>query len=502
METLDNFLKKTFGFTSFKHNQRCIIEAVLQDRDVFAMQATGAGKSLCYQLPALWKEGTAVIISPLLSLMENQVQELKQMGMKRVAAYNSFLTPQEKQYILKHLSSYKIIYISPESVQQPDFLSRLQDLHVSLLAVDEAHCISQWGHEFRTDYLKIKEVRRQSGNPPCLALTATAAEEVRQDVMEKLGLSNPVVLCDSVDRPNISLYVDQQHLELEKREALKKYVSNLSLPGMVYVSSRHKAEELSEIIRRETSLQTSAYHGGMTKEDRHLIQQQFLSGEIEVICCTNAFGMGINKPDIRFVIHFHFSKDIESFMQEIGRAGRDGNQSFSILLYSEQDGHFPRKMIEKEFPTEQEVKIVCDSHPSRGQNELTYPLLLETYGMEEVHARFFYYYWIEAKKAGNQNPQEYILAVIRRRKEWKHKKLVQMEQWISRMDRCRRQTLLEAFGEFETVSPELCCDNCGHSLPLRKTANRSKKADSISWEKRLQALLHQLGNKEVEEEGS
>ncbi|WP_185819592.1 RecQ family ATP-dependent DNA helicase [Salibacterium salarium] len=205
MGTLDNRLYEWFGYSSFKHNQREIIESVLSDEDVFFMTATGSGKSLCYQLPALLKQGTAIIVSPLLALMENQVQELKQLGIKNVASYNSFLSLTEKKRILNRLPEYKLIYISPESLQQKDVLDKLSRLNVSLLAVDEAHCISQWGHEFRTDYLKIGEARNKMGNPPCLALTATAAPEVRKDILDKLNMIDPVIKCDTVDRANISI---------------------------------------------------------------------------------------------------------------------------------------------------------------------------------------------------------------------------------------------------------------------------------------------------------
>ncbi|SFP40333.1 RecQ family ATP-dependent DNA helicase [Salibacterium halotolerans] len=490
MDKLKPFLEHYFGYTTFKDGQRQIIEAVIRGEDVFAMLATGSGKSLCYQFPALWKNGTAIIVSPLLSLMENQVQELKQAGIRRAAAYNSFLSPPEKEYILRHLNDYKIVYISPESLQQPEFASRLQKLDVSLLAVDEAHCISQWGHEFRTDYLRIKEIRRMAGNPPCIALTATAAAEARKDIMEKLELTRPFIHCDSVDRPNIYIDVRKKKNEEEKRTTLQDECSRLPLPGMIYVSSRHKAEELAAFIREENGLKTSAYHGGMSNEDRRLVQQQFLNDEIDVICCTNAFGMGINKPNIRFVIHYHYSKDMESFMQEIGRAGRDGRQSLSLVLFDTADGMLPRRMIEHEFPSEEEVRMV--SHDPERPDVVSSRFLLERYGLEEVHARFLQYYIQTWQKTKGAEPlDEFVSAVIERRMEWKLEKLKQKEHWLHQTVQCRRTTLLEVFDEHKTSTVSPCCDVCGEHTMHGQEQHRNTGQQALSWEERLKWILHQ-----------
>ncbi|SFL98575.1 RecQ family ATP-dependent DNA helicase [Salibacterium qingdaonense] len=489
MDKLKPFLEKHFGHTTFKEGQRQIIEAVINGEDVFAMLATGSGKSLCYQFPALWKKGTAIIVSPLLSLMENQVQELKQSGIRQAAAYNSFLSPPEKEHILRHLADYKIVYISPESLQHPEVASRLEKLNVSLLAVDEAHCISQWGHEFRTDYLRIKEIRRLAGNPPCIALTATASADAKKDIIEKLELTNPLVHCDSVDRPNIYIDVRKKKNEEEKRETLREECSRLPLPGMIYVNSRLKAEELAAFIREENGLKTSAYHGGMSNEDRRLVQQQFLNDEIDVICCTNAFGMGINKPNIRFVIHYHYSKDMESFMQEIGRAGRDGRQSLSLVLYDAADGMLPRRMLEHEFPSEEEIRMV--SHDPDRPEWTTSRFLLERYGLEEVHARFLQFYihkWYQSSRT--QPLEDFISSVIQRRMEWKLQKLKQKEYWLHQKDRCRRTALLEVFDEHNKNIVTPCCDVCGE-YTMHVYQQRKERESELSWEERLKWILHQ-----------
>ncbi|MDQ0299475.1 ATP-dependent DNA helicase RecQ [Salibacterium salarium] len=496
MGTLDNRLYEWFGYSSFKHNQREIIESVLSGEDVFLMTATGSGKSLCYQLPALLKQGTAIIVSPLLALMENQVQELKQLGIKNVASYNSFLSLKEKKSVLNRLPEYKLIYISPESLQQKDVLDKLSRLNVSLLAVDEAHCISQWGHEFRTDYLKIGEARNKMGSPPCLALTATAAPEVRKDILDKLNMKDPVIKCDTVDRTNISIRTIKKETEEEKRIELIDCVRKLPKPGMVYVGSRKKAEELAEAIKNEMPFAASAYHGGMTKEDRHLIQQQFLLDEVQIICCTNAFGMGINKPNIRFVIHFDYPKDIESYVQEMGRAGRDGQRSTSILLYTEIDHVFPRKMIEWEFPTEEEVQYICEVLRTDDSHDVTRKRV-ESYGFEDVHARFISHYWEEWRnKEDARSQEEFINMVIKRRKGWKFNKLIQMEEWISNNNKCRRETLLETFGETLQSPAKQCCDVCGITEPLEDVDEAGDAGfPMMSWQDRLYALLQQQTHK-------
>ncbi|SDH39319.1 RecQ family ATP-dependent DNA helicase [Alteribacillus bidgolensis] len=492
MKMLEHYLYKYFSYTTFKEKQQEIIEEVMTKRNVFAMLATGSGKSLCYQLPALINEGLTIVISPLLALMENQVQELKQKGIKRTAAYNSFLSFKEKKYILSNLSSYKILYISPESIQQHDVLYQLAKQNISLFAVDEAHCISQWGHEFRTDYLKLSNIRDVLGAPPCLALTASAAPEVQNDILQQLQLKDPVIFCDSIDRRNISIEVVPASNEEEKKKVLIDFLNVLPMPGMVYVSSRKKAEKLSIMIKEETALTAFSYHGGMTQEDRNLIQQQFLEGETNVICCTNAFGMGINKPDIRFVLHYNYPKDLESYIQEIGRAGRDGFPSTAILLRSNEDKIFPRRLIENEFPAENQINEASIEIEKNAQQKCSEQFLMERCGFEETHARFFTHYWNEWHNHSHKlnEVKEYILKIIDKRKGWKFTKLKQMEEWIWNDDTCRRKRLLEYFGEKQLTKPEQCCGICGAD-PLKKERHIKKPSKNMTWKDRLASLFHQ-----------
>ncbi|MFB4163457.1 ATP-dependent DNA helicase RecQ [Alteribacillus sp. JSM 102045] len=497
MKTLDNYLYHYFGYDSFKDKQKEIIKAVMEKRDVFAMLATGTGKSLCYQLPALVSDALTIVISPLIALMQNQVQELKQKGIKRTASYNSFLTYDEKRYILKNLSFYKILYISPESIQLQEVLQYLCKQKISLLAVDEAHCISQWGHEFRTDYMKLNSIRYALGNPPCLALTATAAPEVQRDILQQLQLQDPVIFNDSIDRKNITMSVVSASSEEEKKKILLDYLKRLPIPGMVYVSSRKKAEDLSIKLKEETALSAFSYHGGMTQEDRNLIQQQFLSGETDVICCTNAFGMGINKPDIRFIIHYDYPKDIESYVQEIGRAGRDGEQSTAILIRSNRDQIFPRRLIDNEFPDDHHITAVSKEIEGMLSGEIIEKTLVDMFGIEEIHARFFSHYWKEWQKQVSKNKssdfKEYIESIFYQRKRWKYKKLNQIEEWMWDDKKCRRTRLIKYFGEYQTSAPEQCCDICGLTQPLIKEKHHKEEEvkKNITWKGRLAALLHQ-----------
>ncbi|WP_100398513.1 RecQ family ATP-dependent DNA helicase [Bacillus sp. FJAT-44742] len=504
---LEDALKKWFGYEEFRQGQKQIVQNIFDGNDVFAMLPTGSGKSLCYQLPALIKEGTAVIVSPLLALMDNQVQELKQQGIKSVTAINSFLSHEEKKEKIRELPFHKIVYLSPETLTQEWVLSRLENMNISLFAVDEAHCISQWGHEFRTHYLRLGEVRKRIGNPPCLALTATATPKVQKDIVTQLQLEKAVHFIHPIDRPNIALFVEKHTGEHGKEKKLIEWIENLPGPGMVYISSRKKAEKLAQLIREKTSKTTASYHGGLSNEDRLLIQQQFLSSSLDVICCTSAFGMGINKPDIGFVIHYQYPTNLESFIQEIGRAGRDGRQSVSLLLVSPEDGDIPALLIENEFPPKEEYLAVLDNIVNNHScKQITEEVLMQQYGMEETHARFLHFYLrffqiIDATSILTTHNVTEIGRILEnqivKRKRVKYSQLRQMETWIHEKG-CRREGLLKVFNEtMKSERPAICCDECGHDPPESETTEQKaetteQKAETIfQWHARLRHILHQ-----------
>ncbi|MFB5661631.1 RecQ family ATP-dependent DNA helicase [Alteribacillus sp. HJP-4] len=495
MDYLQTELYKWFGLTEFRSRQEQIISAVLNKRDTFAMLATGSGKSLCYQLPALIQDGLTVVVSPLLSLMQNQVQELKAKKIKQAAAFNSFLSSSEKKDVLLNIKSLKILYISPESLQQKEVLQRLSSINIFMLAVDEAHCISQWGHEFRTDYLEIGKVRSMLGYPVCLALTATATSEVKEDIKKHLHMREPLEVSTSVDRPNISLEVLSIDTEHEKQKQLLSFVKSMAGPGLVYVSSRKKAEQLAAMLHRLPDISAAAYHGGMSSEDRILIQQQFLNDHLHIICCTNAFGMGVNKNNIRFIVHYHYPKDLESFVQEVGRAGRDGLNSAALLLNASEDHVLPRLLIEKEFPDDLQMRQALLDWPEISSLKKI-PLrnyFLEKLGWEEQSMHFFLYYIkkrIETHgKLEVEETLKYLLSIISNRKNKKKAKLEYMERWIN-SSTCRRSSLLRYFNETPGLKVENCCDICG--IAVRESVNKEHKYNSIdlSWKEELKEIFH------------
>lgn len=328
-------LKQYFGYDAFYPTQEKAIQAVLDGKDVFVLMPTGGGKSLCYQIPALVKPGTAIIISPLIALMKDQVDALKASG---VAAefLNSSLDSQQQADIIERTKQgqIKLLYVSAERLVTPAFARLLQEIEVSLFAVDEAHCISAWGHDFRPEYTQLSHLGTTFPNAPVIALTATADATTRQDILSQLELKNPVELVDSFDRPNISLTV----LPGKRRvEAIKDFLADHpNQPGIIYCLSRNSTEQLAEKLQ-SAGFSAASYHAGMNAAERSRIQRSFSRDKTQIICATIAFGMGIDKLNVRWVIHYNLPKNIESYYQEIGRSGRDGAPAEALLFYSYRD---------------------------------------------------------------------------------------------------------------------------------------------------------------------
>jgi ATP-dependent DNA helicase RecQ len=339
---LHKALQEHFGFNEFKGNQEAIIQSVLEGKDTFVIMPTGGGKSLCYQLPAHLKEGVAIIVSPLIALMKNQVDLVRSYSSKDDVAHflNSTLTKKEIKTVHDDLKQgrTKMLYVAPETLTKQENLDFFRDLNVSFFAVDEAHCISEWGHDFRPEYRRLREMMDViNENVPVIALTATATPKVKSDIIKNLGLREPMIYLSSFNRPN--LYYEIQP-KIKKEDTLKSIVrfisQNKGKSGIIYTTNRKTTEELAELLV-QNGIKAVAYHAGIDGKIRSERQDQFLNEEMQVIVATIAFGMGIDKPDIRFVIHYNIPKSIENYYQETGRAGRDGLEGKCILYYSHKD---------------------------------------------------------------------------------------------------------------------------------------------------------------------
>lgn len=487
---LEQLLEKTFGYRSFRLGQKEIIEDVVSGRDVLAMLPTGGGKSLCYQLPGYILSGSVLIVSPLVSLMEDQVQQLRKRGEKRVIALNSFLPDDLKKAALANLRRFRFIYASPEILQSPNWLHALKKVGISLFVVDEAHCISQWGHDFRPDFLRLGEIRKQLGHPPCLALTATATPEVVNDVVETLQLTNVRKHIYPVDRPNIAIKVECVPSVDEKLERLFHYVKTLQGPGIIYVSSRQWAEAIARKLQTEGIEHVAYYHGGMDPEQRMLVQQQFLCDQLQIVCCTNAFGMGVNKENIRYVIHFHLPGQMEAYVQEIGRAGRDGKNSIAILLYTHGDEDMVQSLIEAELLSEEQIRLFVE-HMTFSHIELSLQPLRTMLGFSDIQWRMLQYMF-EKERASASAPEEMkvnIFQMTEERRRWKRNKLQQMRAWLF-CSSCRREQIVSYFDQHLAQKPEKCCDICGFPLDEYGLKRHDQTAWTFcGWEEELKRMF-------------
>ncbi len=342
---LQSKLESVFGYHEFREGQEAIMQAALEGRDSLVLMPTGGGKSLCYQLPAICSDGVAVVISPLLSLMQDQVEALNALDIK-AATLHSGVSAEQSMSTLQALQrgDIKLLYVSPERILQPSFIERLQTLNLSFIAVDEAHCISQWGHDFRPEYGQLGVLRSYLPNTPFMALTATADSATQHDIIERLHLNVPLVHRSSFDRPNIRYVVQEKYKPLKQ---VKDYVKKQKgAAGIIYCGSRKKTEELAESLQ-QSGVRAAPYHAGLEHKLKETTLRQFLRDDIDVVVATVAFGMGINKPNIRFVVHFDIPRSVESYYQETGRAGRDGLPAEAMMLYDPRDAQWIRRMIDE-----------------------------------------------------------------------------------------------------------------------------------------------------------
>jgi ATP-dependent DNA helicase RecQ len=464
--------KKLLGFKSLRPGQREAIQSLLEGRDTLLVQPTGAGKSAVYQIAGSLLAGSTVIISPLIALQKDQADTIQASKLDESVVVNSALPVREREENLERVADgdVEFIFLAPEQLRKQETLDRLRDADVSLFVVDEAHCISHWGHDFRPDYLELSHVVEALDHPAVLAMTATASAEVRKEIIERLGMRKPLVLVQGFDRPNISLRVDAFSEEDEKLDAVVKRVEFAEKPGIVYVATHKHAEILAQELKQR-GVDAVFYHGGLKAKEREEIQDRFMNGQVPVIVATNAFGMGVDKPNIRFVYHADVADSLDAYYQEVGRAGRDGEPAEAVLFYRPGDISAQRYKTGAGRVKTAELQAVADALVSHDNVASAQELSHETglsprrvlnivHKFEEVGASEKLDSG-EVRLVAENAPAGAIEAASGQQEflqELRKRRLLQLQQYAE-LRSCRREFILRYFGD-EFTGPCGNCDRC------------------------------------------